>query len=171
MALTAERAPSIYGLYDSKGRLRYIGKAVDPVKRLKGHMRETRRKSPLYDWIAKNGKPELRILEANCVDWREAERRLIADARAAGEKLLNIADGGDEPYCPKEVRARNGAANAKAIQADPLRKRVWELKRNIGQALKEGFVTNASRAKLRLAASLRPDLFGAFATIPDRVEA
>lgn len=99
---------SIYGLYDKAGRLRYIGKANNPVERLKGHMRDGRkRKTPLYDWIRKHGEPEMRVLESDCVDWKEAERRLIREARERGEKLLNLADGGDQPFCPTEVRSEN----------------------------------------------------------------
>jgi len=105
--------PSVYGLYDANGRLRYIGKANSPEARLKTHMRDSRRRdTPLYRWIRKNGTPQLRILETDCVDWREAERRLITAARARGEKLLNLADGGDEPFCPPEVRRANGLRSA-----------------------------------------------------------
>ena len=162
---------SIYGLFDKDGGLRYIGKANDPAKRLKGHMRETtRRRTPLYDWLAKHGLPDMKILEADCADWREAERRLIASARSRGERLLNLADGGDEPHCPTEVRARNGAATAKAIQTDPLNRRVWKLKLDIGALLKAGYLTNESRAKLRYAAAKRPELFGCYAGIEDRIE-
>lgn len=162
----------IYGLYDREGRLRYIGKANDPDKRLKGHMRDCRRrKTPLYDWLNKHGTPEMRVLEVDCEDWREAERRLIAEARQRGELLLNLADGGDEPHCPVEVRQRNGRKTAEAIHADPFAKRIWEMKRQIGRALKEGLVSNESRAKLREAAAMRPDLFGLWANLPDKVEA
>lgn len=158
---------SIYGLFDNQGRLRYIGKADKPAERLKGHMRETRRRSPLYDWLRKHGLPEMRVLEADCLDWREAERRLIAEARERGDKLLNLADGGDEPHCPREVRARNGAANARAIHSDPKRRRIWELKRSLGSALKQGYVSNETRAKMRKAAVDRPDLFGEWRNLPD----
>jgi len=107
---------SIYGLYDTEGNLRYIGKANNPVKRLDGHMREAKRRDyPVYRWINKHGRPELRILSENCADWRIEERRLIAEARARGEKLLNVADGGDEPFCSPEVRV----SNAKKMAAHP----------------------------------------------------
>ncbi len=130
-------------------------------------MRETRRKSPLYDWIAKHGRPELRVIEADCADWREAERRLIAEARLRGDRLLNLADGGDEPHCPKDVRARNGKAIARAVHDDPVRKKLWELKRSLGYALKAGFVSNETRAKMRQVAIVRPELFGAWRDIPN----
>jgi hypothetical protein len=41
----------IYGLFDPRtGELRYVGKARDPQKRLKGHL-AARRRTPVYDWI------------------------------------------------------------------------------------------------------------------------
>ncbi|MBO9624156.1 MAG: GIY-YIG nuclease family protein [Sphingomonas sp.] len=163
----------IYGLFDSTGALRYVGKARDAKARLKDHMRECRghrRRTPLYDWLRKHGVPEMRLLEADCVDWREAERRHISEARARGERLLNIADGGDQPHCPAEIRARNGAANAAAIHGDPLKKRIWNAKRALAQGLRQGMVMNSTRAKMREAAHRLPHLFGEWATIPDREE-
>lgn len=108
----------IYALSDpDTGAVRYIGKAVDARKRLAGHMREVRRKSPLYSWLGKlraEGRvPVLSIIETcEDADWRERERFHIAAARAAGV-VLNLADGGDEPGCPPEVRAANGRLVAK----------------------------------------------------------
>jgi hypothetical protein len=104
----AEKIVCIYGLYGEDGCLRYIGKANDPKKRLDSHMKAAKsRKTPLYAWIRRHGRPEMRVLEANCADWREAERRLIAAARMAGERLLNLADGGDQPLCTREQRQAN----------------------------------------------------------------
>jgi hypothetical protein len=85
----------IYGLFDPEtGALRYIGKANNSAKRLKQHLREYRRsKTPVYAWIGKLVRkglsPEMRVLET-ADDWREAERRLIADARARGVRILNV---------------------------------------------------------------------------------
>jgi hypothetical protein len=161
----------IYGLYDADDNLRYIGKANNAEARLKSHMRDsTRRDTPLYRWIRKNGKPVMKVFVSGCVNWKEEERRLIAQARANGERLLNVADGGDEPFCSKEVRASNGRKNAKAIHSDPVRKRIWLLKRELGHAIKGGWVTNATRNKMRLAARNCPALFGEWSGIPDRIE-
>lgn len=102
--------PCVYGLYDKVGNLRYIGKANNAENRLASHMRDSvRRDTPVYRWIRKNGKPEMRILELDCADWKESERRLIAEARASGARLLNVAEGGDEPHCSIEVRRKNAA--------------------------------------------------------------
>jgi hypothetical protein len=104
---------SIYLLSDPRtGEPRYIGKARDPGARLKGHLRECRRRSPLYDWIGKlrglGLTPDLAIL-AVCdeADWPHQERRFIAWSRAFGLPMLNLAHGGDEPLCPREVRVSN----------------------------------------------------------------
>lgn len=164
----------IYGLTDPRsGEVRYIGKANDAA-RLNSHKRDARRrKSPLYSWMSKlaaeglePGLVELELAD----DWREAERRLIAEARARGDRLLNLAEGGDEPFCSPEVRAENGRKVAAAIHSDPLRRRAWELNRGIGSAIRDGYGSNAARAKLREAARLRPDLFGRWLNVPDRTE-
>lgn len=124
---------SIYGLTDPKtGEVRYIGKANDPEKRLAGHMRDmTRRNTPLYCWMRKNGKPGLVVLSENCQDWKSEERRIIAEYRAASARLLNVADGGDEPFCSKDVRARNGA-----IVAAKRSRVLWSVYRRLGYQFK-----------------------------------
>jgi hypothetical protein len=157
---------SIYGLADPRdGRVRYVGKANDPARRLKAHLREMRRRTPLYDWIGSLRKvgitPSLRVLEiVHSGDWQEAEKRQIAAHRAAGARLLNIADGGDEPYCDKETRAQNG--RKVAATRDP---RIWHIKRAMGYAIKAGTLSEESREKLRRAAAMRPDLFGEYANL------
>lgn len=103
----------IYGLYDQDGKLRYIGKANNAAARLAGHLREKRRRTPLYDWIHKMKSagmpPTMRVLATvPKSDWQRTEKQLIFEARLRGEQLLNVADGGDEPFCSKETRAQNG---------------------------------------------------------------
>jgi hypothetical protein len=166
--LTAK--PAIYGLCcPDTSVVRYIGKANDPAARLKSHLRDARRRdTPVYRWIRKLaavGKaPTMMVLEADCADWKASERALIAKYRAAG-RLLNVADGGDEPFCSPEQRRKNGAANAAMIRSDPLRRRIWEIKRMIGYGLKRGEVSEAAKAKLRAAAQKAPHLFGQWAAI------
>lgn len=161
----AEALVSIYGLADpTTGDVRYVGKAVDPLKRLKEHLRERRRASPLYSWIEslrrRSLAPALVVLETCPADeWPDRERFHIAALRASGG-LLNLADGGDQPMCPLETRAANGRKNAAA--RDP---RIWALKRSIGEGLKNGWVTEATKEKLRYVARKRPDLFGEWAAL------
>ena len=158
---------SIYALCcPITGAIRYIGKAKDPSKRLVGHLRDSLRKqTPVYRWMRKLGQaPEMRVLML-AWDWRGAERQLIAQARADGERLLNIADGGDEPFCSTEQRAKNGKANAAAIHSDAKRKRFWSLLQRLGVGLNKGYVSEETKAKMRAAAARRPDLFAQWTAI------
>jgi hypothetical protein len=156
--LICERMVEIYALCDPDTKeIRYIGKANNAKTRFTGHLwYSTRRKTPLYSWIRKlesfDKKPLLRILEVvPYSEWKATEKRLIADYRKTS-RLLNLADGGDEPYCPREVRvangkknaakyftkesrSANGKKNAKALHADPMRKRWWHLVRSISTDL------------------------------------
>lgn len=118
--------PEIYALTDPTGEIRYIGKANNSRARFKGHLRDAkRRKTPVYAWIRKLEKigqrPGLTVLEI-CDDWQSAEQRLIADHRAAGARLLNVADGGDEPFCSCEQRRtlgrKTGPGNMKKITTE-----------------------------------------------------
>lgn len=164
--MAEEAKPTIYGLHHPiTGELRYIGKADDVERRLKSHRRDMwRRSTPLYCWMralnAEGLVPVVTVLEAACADWRESERRLIAEARASAARLLNLADGGDQPFCPKEVRANNGRRAAKSRNA-----RIWRLKRSIGQALRDGRVSDSAREKLRQAAAIAPHIFGEYASL------
>ncbi len=158
---------SIYGLADSEtGEVRYIGKANDPEARLKSHMRDSRRRdTPVYRWIRKHGRPNLVILVDGCADWKADESRMIAEARARGDRLLNVADGGDEPLCSTEVRAANGRKVAALRVSTPDKKRLYELKRSLGQSLKDGFVSDVTRGKMRELAKLHPHMFGCWTNV------
>jgi hypothetical protein len=159
----------IYGLYDGSGELRYIGKARDSQKRLKTHISDSRRRNtPVYCWIRKmleSGElPKMAVLEnVDDSDWQAAEKRLILEHR--GPKLLNLAEGGNEPFCSRDIRATNGRNNARAIHADPFRRRVWEMKLFMSQALKRGDCSEAVKEKLRYCARKRPELFGCWANV------
>lgn len=51
----------------------------------------------------------MRVLEiCPYADWERAERQHIFEARLRGDKMLNIADGGNEPKCSIETRRKNG---------------------------------------------------------------
>ncbi len=157
---------AIYGLFDGDGNLRYIGKAENPERRLNGHMREVhRRQTPLYSWLAKHGRPELRVLEADCPDWRASERRLIREARARGERLLNIADGGDEPHCPVELRRENARRLNQRLADDPQLRFLRDAKRTLSKALKDGRLREETKEKMRRIAILMPGMFGAWRAI------
>ena len=108
----------IYALRDPKtGAVRYIGKANCARKRFASHLRDSRRRdTPVYRWIRKLASigmvPELMILISVPPDqWEAAEMAAISKAKAMGIKLLNVAEGGDEPFCSHEVRSANGSRN------------------------------------------------------------
>lgn len=139
--------PCIYGLYDREGKLRYIGKAKCAKTRFAGHLAASNRKrKPLYAWIREHGRPEMRILEADCQDWEEAEKRLIREARERGEALFNIAEGGGTPHMSREKRQENGRRSAKI--RNPV---VCSLLRRLGQDARS-FIAMGNE---RLAAKLK----------------
>lgn len=161
----------IYGLFDPDDNLRYIGKARDSQKRLKSHTRDCRRRNtPVYCWIRslldQGFSPTIKLLKVvDEAEWTHSERELIFFHRAAGTRLLNLADGGDEPYCTPEIRAANGRKTAAAIHSDPKRKRLWHLKQRLSHALSQGHCSESTREKMRECARKRPDLFGCWANI------
>ena len=164
----------IYGLFDPRtGALRYIGKANCSQKRYNQHVRDChRRHTPVYLWLREllslGLLPELTVLE-HAADWCESEKRLIAAARAQGQRLLNVAPGGTQPFCPVDVCRANGrnsdGKGAKLLHSDPRRKRIWQIKRSMGIALKKGWVSEETKEKMRYCARKRPDLFGSWANV------
>lgn len=94
--------------------------------------------------------PGLVVLET-VNDWQSAERRLIAEHRARGVVLLNLAPGGNEPFCPTAVRAASGRLNAAGRD-----KRMWKMMLILGRGLQLGNVGQETIAKMRI----RPDVFG-----------
>lgn len=95
----------IYGLFDPKNNeLRYVGKAINLANRLKSHIDFAKDdiSCPKSDWIkellAQNLEPIISVLEETTEEgWAEAEIRWIADCRAKGLNLFNVADGGPNP--------------------------------------------------------------------------
>lgn len=161
----------IYALSDPRtGKVRYIGKANNSARRLKAHIRESRRKTPLYRWIAKLSalglKPDMSVICVSLSDeWQGLECAIISQYRESHHDLLNVADGGDEPYCADSVRSANGKQLAQRIADDPIFARVCAIKKQIGTALKLGQVPERTKAKLRECARKRPDMFGVWAAI------
>lgn len=164
------RKVQIYVLHDDK-EFRYVGKAVDAQKRLKSHLRDSRRRdTPVYRWIrklAKNGQtPNVWVwTECHESNWPEVERKCIALARQMGWRLLNVADGGDQPKCDIETRRENGRKSAIARASTEAKKRLWHMKLIIGQSIKVGTLSERAKSFLREAAIKCPDKFGEYANL------
>lgn len=161
---------AVYALTDpSTGEVRYIGKANCPAARLATHLRESGRLDrPVHRWIRKlraaGAMPSMVVLE-EAADWREAERRLIAQYRAAGARLLNVAEGGDEPHCPVAVLRSNGVASAKA-RNPVVHRLLCDLGRNAKWLRGQGRVTalpkiEAAQARLRSMSAAEQSRFAA----------
>jgi hypothetical protein len=165
----------IYSLSDETG-VRYIGKSRNSASRLKRHFTDARRRDTrMYRWLRKlqsSGlSPILEVLEVvEDSDWPQAERKQIASHIARGCNLVNLAEGGNEPYCSPEVRSANGRTLTKWINQTELSRFVWSAKRQVGVGLKNGEIPNSTRAKFRYAAAKCPEMFGCWASMPDRVE-
>ncbi len=108
----------IYGLKcPIAGVVRYIGKSIDPQRRLKQHIKDARGKRYRYyatHWLRKllaaRLVPELviiRILQDG-ENWQEVEREVIAQYKAEGMPLVNTAIGGEGvEWLDKEAYARH----------------------------------------------------------------
>ena len=119
---------TIYALADpDSGALRYIGKANCPAARLATHLRDARRLNrPVCLWvrsILQAGKqPEMVVIREHVEAWEDAERQLIASARAGGHQLLNVADGGAQPGMTPEQRKANGRKMVAIMRGEAIRK-------------------------------------------------
>lgn len=169
--------PQIYALQDPVTEsIRYIGKAKNPAERFKAHLREAKsgkRSYPVYYWIAKlatkNLCPNLIVLaSAVSEDWQSLEKLMIDQYRNdLGKKLLNVALGGEQPFCtPKQYKA-NGHRLNERLKRDPFLLRVRYLKQQMRYHMK--YIKQMSPveaetiyAKLRYAGAKRPDIFGEY---------
>lgn len=110
----------IYGLADPvSGVIRYIGKSVNPIGRLKGHLRFIKPHTRKEAWIVSlrnlELKPSLIILEE--IHPEESSSReifWIAKYRSMGFDLTNGTDGGEGVLNPSpEVREKLSINNAR----------------------------------------------------------
>lgn len=154
----ANQAIELYGLFCPRtGELRYVGKSVNAKQRLAGHISDAHRKAlPSSCWIrsllSDGLAPEMRVLaKVQESEWQEAERALIAGHRAAGTRLLNIADGGEGPAIDTQVAAENGRKNARSRD-----QRKWRLLLRIAQEAKrfESIGDTIRAANLKMAATV-----------------
>lgn len=117
----------IYGLLcPLSGEIRYIGKSIDPERRVKGHMSAARAGSYSHHtsrWLRKLDRcglaPEIVVLQEvpEGDDWRQVERGWIASAIAEGWPLTNSTAGGEGlDYLSTEDRERYRENHRRAMQ-------------------------------------------------------
>lgn len=161
--------------------VRYVGKAADSRARLRRHLLDSRRRNtPVYRWIrgllVADKIPELRVIETCTLEaWPDRERYWIDRHRQDNYDLLNVADGGDEPHCPPDVRSRNAAiATARRMEmhaADPKRKRLLYLKQQMGRILRfsrehgDQAMLDRQLDRMRFLAAYSPKMFGSWALL------
>lgn len=93
----------IYALLCPEGKIRYIGKSIDPEERLREHIRTAKSGAQHHcaNWIRKLLKadlqPSVRVIEEvqEGASWQEAEIRQIALHLAQGHRLTNATLGGE----------------------------------------------------------------------------
>lgn len=165
--LAAKERASIYALLDPVTlELRYIGKAKNPHTRLIQHLSDSKRKdAPVQRWIRAVGIPKMFVIFEDTDDWEADERRLIADAREHGFRLLNVLDGGNQPGPANSGKPRNGKKSSIARVSTPEKKRIYRLKRNLSSALARGELSDEIKAKMSLAAQKMPHAFGVWANV------
>jgi group I intron endonuclease len=117
------RPTYIYTLSDPRtGEVRYVGKSVDPTKRLEKHISDAKQKlknSYVQNWIRSLVNigiiPVQEVIEKCGEDWVERETFWIAHYRALpNAQMTNVTDGG-EGTCghihSEETRAKMSAAH------------------------------------------------------------
>ena len=163
--IAAKGSASIYALLDPITlELRYIGKANDPKKRLATHLSDSKKRdAPVCRWIRKVGVPKMVVILTDCADWQSEERRLISEARADGFRLLNVSDGGNQPWSSETTLAENGKKSAIARVSTPEKRRLYRLKRTLSAALARGELSEGVKIKMRTAARKMPEAFGSWA--------
>ena len=98
----------IYGLFDPlTNELRYVGKSINPIIRLRKHISERNLHDSYKDrWLRKlygiNLKPELIIIDEVCLsNWQFWESFYIEYFKSIGCRLTNGTLGGDQPPSTK----------------------------------------------------------------------
>lgn len=162
----------IYGLVSPEdNRIRYVGKSNCVKSRLSSHVCDSvRKKTNCALWIKalrhRGLLPEIKVLQIVPEQyWEDSEKEIIANYRGLYQDLLNMQNGGQQPSVSAEVRADSAKRLARNIHDNPERKRLWFLKRQMGQLLREGYCSEKVKSKLRYAAMKNPKLFGLWAGI------
>lgn len=138
----------IYFLAESDtGEVRYVGKTINPPKRLQSHCND-RSKCHRANWIQalkdRGARPEMVIVEEIHGDWpwQESERYWIAFAKACGCQLVNGTDGGDG------VSNLSGESRERMLRTWLGRKHSERTKLKISESWKHRVVSDETKAKM-----------------------
>lgn len=148
------------------GEIRYIGKANNPEKRLKSHIRDSvRGRRPVHAWVRSlvnaGSIPVMDVLR-EVSDWETEEAKEIASHRLGGARLLNIAKGG------VDIPRLTGLAQRVSISGREA-SRAYAAKRKVGRAyhalIAGGNLGAAARFrfKVNVAAKAYPSKFNGWA--------
>ena len=170
-AITSDTVTYIYGLFDPRAGcalrdVRYIGKSVNPVRRLAAHLAPCNISGEDYRcrWFRKlvreGVRPLVRVLEQTTeARWAARERFWIARARALGAPLTNTADGGNGSALtgsrrPVKTRRRiahalRGNRNAVGYRLTPEHKAAIAAKNRINSLGNKNSVGRAVSAETR----------------------
>lgn len=165
----------IYGLADPEtDQIKYIGKAINPFERYKGHLRNISKKnSPVYKWMNMLPERPKLIVLACCLseDWQSVERQVISQYRSEST-ILNVADGGNQPKTDSTICRENGYKLNANLSINPKLKKIQSIKRAIANFVRgcdngsvDPSIAARVRFKLKLAAFMAPDLFGQYKNI------
>lgn len=130
--------------------VRYVGKAVDPKRRFRAHICAARAGEDHHNarWIRTLLRRGLMpVLDASFVvpngeDWRDHERRLIAELRDQGCRLTNLTSGGDgTPELSPESIARRRASRRATMKESGAQER-------LNRAIREAHARPEVRAKM-----------------------
>lgn len=162
----------IYGLFDPRDcRLRYIGKADNPQKRLSKHITAAKKGQRTHkdDWVrlllSEGLEPAIEVLEeCSAESWQEVERLWIAKCREFELDLTNNTDGGEgiidstgeirEKIRQKAIGRRHSEETKRKLAAirptDEMRRQNSERKKGNKNLLGYKF-SEESKQKMRLA--------------------
>jgi hypothetical protein len=101
-------------------------------------------------------------------DWQTLETQMIAQYRKEG-RMLNLADGGDQPKSNAAINSKNGHALNQKLKTNPMMQRIRDIKRSMSKFIKDcenGLINKDAekrvKDKLKLAGHKNPQLFGEY---------